>query len=138
MNDDQDQVQVHVQGQGDSHEHPADEAHDLNRHGPSIRACSVVLSKPLDAELLQAWLLALCQWAGERLLRLKAVLAVQGMAQPQIIHAVQHQLYPWQSASQWPWPDQQGRMVLITQDIDQGELWARLQCLDAAVRMVSE
>lgn len=107
---------------------------DVSRHGDSIYSLSVLLPQPVPADKLQSWLSDLCQWAGPRLLRLKAVLPVQGMDQPQVIHAVQHQSYPWQAVPQWPWPDQQGRMVLITQDLDFQELWARLQELDAAVR----
>lgn len=107
---------------------------DVSRHGDSIYSLSVLFPQPVPADKLQFWLSDLCQWAGPRLLRLKAVLPVQGMAQPQVIHAVQHQSYPWQAVPQWPWPDQQGRMVLITQDLDFQELWARLQELDAAVR----
>lgn len=107
---------------------------DVSRHGDSIYSLSVLFPQPVPADKLQSWLSDLCQWAGPRLLRLKAVLPVQGMDQPQVIHAVQHQSYPWQAVPQWPWPDQQGRMVLITQDVGFQELWARLQELDAAVR----
>ncbi len=107
---------------------------DVSRHGDSIYSLSVLFPQPVPADKLQSWLSDLCQWAGPRLLRLKAVLPVQGMDQPQVIHAVQHQSYPWQAVPQWPWPDQQGRMVLITQDLDFQGLWARLQALDAAVR----
>ncbi|WP_426345402.1 CobW family GTP-binding protein [Alcaligenes sp. HNGD-HTN06] len=107
---------------------------DTSRHGDSIYSLSALFPQPLPADTLQSWLSNLCQWAGPRLLRLKAVLPVQGMDQPQVIHAVQHQSYPWQTVPHWPWLDQQGRMVLITQDLDFQELWARLQELDAAVR----
>lgn len=111
-----------------------DHDHDISRHGDSICSLSVLFPQPLPADKLQSCLSDLCQWAGPRLLRLKAVLPVQGMDRPQVIHAVQHQSYPWQAVSQWPWPDHQGRMVLITQDVDCQELWARLQALDSAVR----
>ena len=114
----------------------ASRAPDISRHGDSIYSLSVLFPQPLPADKLQSCLSDLCQWAGPRLLRLKAVLPVQGMEQPQVIHAVQHQSYPWQAVSQWPWPDHQGRMVLITQDMDYQELWARLQALDSAVRKI--
>ncbi|MCR4144438.1 CobW family GTP-binding protein [Alcaligenes faecalis] len=107
---------------------------DVSRHGDSIYSLSALFPQALPADKLQSWLSELCQWAGPRLLRLKAVLPVQGMDQPQVIHAVQHQSYPWQAVPQWPWSDQQGRLVVITQDLDFQELWARLQALDTAVR----
>ena len=119
---------------GKSPETSAVSTPDVSRHGDSIYSLSALFPQPVPADKLQSWLSDLCQWAGPRLLRLKAVLPVQGMAQPQVIHAVQHQSYPWQTVPHWPWPDQQGRMVLITQDLDFQELWARLQELDAAVR----
>ncbi|MBY6347860.1 GTP-binding protein [Providencia rettgeri] len=116
------------------HDHDHDHDHDVSRHGDSIYSLIALFPQPLPADKLQSWLSNLCQWAGPRLLRLKAVLPVQGMDQPQVIHAVQHQFYPRQAVPQWPWPDQQGRMVLITQDLDVQELWARLQELDTMVR----
>ncbi|MGO3871558.1 MAG: CobW family GTP-binding protein [Alcaligenes sp.] len=117
----------------DHHDHAHSHSPDVSRHGDSIHSLSVLFPRPLPTEQLNSWLSDLCTWAGPRLLRLKAVLPVQGLQQAQVIHAVQHQSYPWQAVPQWPWPDRQGRMVLITQDMDVQELWARLQALDSGV-----
>lgn len=127
------------------HEHHHDHHHDHGaggalsgqaRHGQAVSAISVAVPEALNAQHLSDWLDELCRWAGPRLLRLKAVLAVQGRETAQVVHAVQHRVYPFGSLSQWPWPQRQGRLVLITQDLEPAQVWQRLRQLDASVRAV--
>ena len=106
----------------------------MSRHGEAIRSFSVVLPGELPAARLEDWLASFCEWAGERLLRLKGVLALRERGQPQVVHAVQHRAYLLQELPQWPWPGREGRLVLITRDLDPDDVWVRLRELDEAVR----
>lgn len=117
------------------HDHDHDDV-DVSRHGSDIRAISAVLPTELPPERLDECLSGLCAWAGERLLRLKGVLAVQDRLLPQVVHAVQHRIYPMQELPQWPWPRREGRLVLITRELDPAQTHARLRELDAMVRFV--
>lgn len=117
-------------------DHDVDHDHgpDVNRHGEAIRSLSMVLPGELPAARLEDWLASFCEWAGERLLRLKGVLALRGHGQPQVVHAVQHRAYPLQELPQWPWPAREGRLVLITRNLDPDDVWVWLRELDEAVR----
>jgi G3E family GTPase len=55
-------------------------------------------------------LLATC---GERILRVKGLIAVEGEAGPRVVQCVQHMRYPVASLPEWPDDDHQSRLVFI-------------------------
>jgi G3E family GTPase len=59
---------------------------------------------------------------GENVLRVKGILAVQGLSAPVFINAVQHIVHPPQHLDRWPTADQRSRIVFITRDIDHARL----------------
>jgi G3E family GTPase len=73
----------------------------IRPHG-ALRHFSISFTRPLDWEdFLEAFnMLALV--AGDNLLRLKGVLDIRDAAQPRVVHAVQHQLYPFVELEAWP------------------------------------
>jgi G3E family GTPase len=73
----------------------------IRPHG-ALRHFSISFTRPLDWEdFLEAFnMLALV--AGDNLLRLKGVLDIRDAAQPRVVHAVQHQLYPFVELEVWP------------------------------------
>ena len=116
----------------DGHHHDHDHAHcdhdhhdhghhrnDENRHGPDIRSFSIVHDRPIDPMALEMFVDLLRSAHGERLLRMKAIVAMSDNPdRPLILHGVQAVFHPPQRLAAWPDPsDRRTRMVLITKDL---------------------
>ncbi|MFZ0107698.1 MAG: GTP-binding protein [Thiobacillus sp.] len=87
-------------------------------HDARIRSFSVVLDTPIDRYGLQAALGMLTSFRAENLLRFKAIVNLQGEAQPVVLHGVQHVLYPEVRLDAWPDDDHRSRFVFIVRDLD--------------------
>ena len=87
-------------------------------HDARIRSFSVVLDAPIDRYGLQAALGMLTSFRAENLLRFKAIVNLQGEAQPVVLHGVQHVLYPEVRLDAWPDDDHRSRFVFIVRDLD--------------------
>jgi G3E family GTPase len=59
---------------------------------------------------------------GDRILRVKGLLAVQGEDAPRVVHAVQHERYPDSSLPAWPDEDHDSRLVFIVRDLPRSVL----------------
>jgi G3E family GTPase len=59
---------------------------------------------------------------GDRILRMKGLLAVRGEEQPRVVHAVQHERYPDSSLPAWPDEDHESRLVFIVRDLPRSVL----------------
>lgn len=94
-------------------------------HDARIQAFSVVIDTPLDRYGLQSALGMLTSFRAENLLRFKAIVNLQGEAQPVVLHGVQHVLYPEVTLDAWPDEDHRSRFVFIVRDLEP-ELVARL------------
>ncbi len=92
---------------------PAEDGHDTR-----IRAFSVTIDTPIDRHGLSAALSMLTSFRAENLLRFKAIVNLQGEAQPVVLHAVQHVLYPEVKLDAWPDEDHRSRFVFIVRDLD--------------------
>ncbi|MGI0525179.1 CobW family GTP-binding protein [Rhizobium giardinii] len=116
----------------DGHHHDHDHAHcdhdhhdhghhrnDENRHGPDIRSFSIVHDRPIDPMALEMFVDLLRSAHGEKLLRMKAIVAMSDNPdRPLILHGVQAVFHPPQRLAAWPDPsDRRTRMVLITKDL---------------------
>ena len=105
--------------------------HDVNRHGPDIRAFCITRDRPLDWPKLRAWLEALTSLRGADLLRLKGVVNVAGVRGPVVLHGVQHVFHPPTQLEDWPaGDDRRTRLVFIVRNIEKA---AVEQSLDAAL-----
>lgn len=87
-------------------------------HDTRIRAFSVVIDAPIDRYALQSALSMLVSFRAEHLLRLKAIVNVEGEPQPVVLHGVQHVLYPEVRLDAWPDGDHRSRFVFIVRDLD--------------------
>ncbi|MFD1327958.1 CobW family GTP-binding protein [Mycoplana ramosa] len=98
-----------------SHPHP----HDVTRHSASIRSYAIVHDRPIDPMALDLFVDLLRSAHGERLLRMKAIVALSDNPErPLILHGVQSVFHPPERLSAWPDPsDRRTRMVLITNDL---------------------
>lgn len=101
------------------HAHDHQDPHDVNRHDASIRSFSIVEDKPIDPMALDMFVDLLRSAHGEKLLRMKAIVAVSDRPdRPLVLHGVQSIFHPPSRLPAWPNPeDRRTRMVLITRDL---------------------
>ncbi len=101
------------------HGHDHQDPHDVNRHDASIRSFSIVEDKPIEPMALEMFIDLLRSAHGEKLLRMKAIIAVSDRPErPLVLHGVQNIFHPPVRLPAWPDPaDRRTRMVLITKDL---------------------
>jgi G3E family GTPase len=97
-----------------SHHHP-----DPNRHDRAIHAFCLTFAEPLDWTAFGIWLSMLLHVHGARVLRVKGILNVAGLATPVVIHGVQHVIHPPAHLEVWPDGDRRSRIVFIVRGLDQ-------------------
>ncbi|KQV73288.1 GTP-binding protein [Rhizobium sp. Root1220] len=109
----------HGHGHHHHHGHDHQDPHDVNRHDASIRSFSIVEDKPIDPMALDMFIDLLRSAHGEKLLRMKAIIAVSDRPErPLVLHGVQNIFHPPTRLPAWPNPDdRRTRMVLITKDL---------------------
>lgn len=89
-----------------------------HRIDPGIRTDCRIVDAPLPAEAVAAWIDLLTDLAGPKLLRMKAIVQIDGQPGPVVLHAVQHVVHPPDVLPHWPSADRRSRIVLITRDLD--------------------
>jgi G3E family GTPase len=107
-------------------------------HDARIQAFSVVLDTPLDRYGLQSALGMLTSFRAENLLRFKAIVNLQGDAQPVVLHGVQHVLYPEVRLDAWPDGDHRSRFVFIVRDLEPAFVERLLADFTGAARSQAE
>ena len=72
----------------------------------------------MPALALSLWLQAMIEHCGDRLIRVKGIVALEEMAwRPAIIHGVQHIFSPPEFLDRWPSADTDTRLVFIFRDM---------------------
>lgn len=89
-----------------------------DNHDQRIHAFSVIIDKPVSRAGLQAALTMLVSFRSEYLLRIKAIVNVEGEDKPLVLHGVQHVLYPEVRLETWPDEDHRSRFVFIVRDLE--------------------
>ena len=116
---------------GDDGHGPHRHSHDVNRHDEHIHAVCLVFDDPIPGELFDRWMSSLLRLQGPNLLRFKAIVNLDQLPGPLILHGVQHVIHPPVALKTWPSADRRTRMVFITYDIDESTLrasFARAVC----------
>ena len=98
-----------------------------HRHDAHIRSHCLYLDEPVSRMGMTAWLTAIASLRGANLLRVKALLNVEGEAV--VVHAVQTLIHEPVTLAQWPDADRRSRLVFITRDMARAELEATLELL---------
>jgi G3E family GTPase len=117
---DEDEHEGHHHGHDhDHHGHEHQDPHDINRHDASIRSFSIIEEKAIDPMALEMFIDLLRSAHGEKLLRMKAIIATSDRPErPLVLHGVQSIFHPPVRLAAWPDPeDRRTRMVLITKDL---------------------
>ena len=99
------------------------------RHDDRITAVSAIYDAPLQPHILELWLEALIALRGPDILRLKAVLWVDGYDTPFVIHGVQHIIDPPVRLQRWLGADHKSRIVIIGRDLPRAALLDALDML---------
>jgi G3E family GTPase len=99
-----------------------------------IATASLAFSGTIEREALEAWLDHTINLFGPMLLRMKAMLDVEGADGPTVLHVVQGLLHSPDDLKAWPGNDPQNRIVLIGRDVEEQILMDALARLAATVR----
>jgi G3E family GTPase len=104
------------------HDHRHDhDGHDHHHHHDDIQSFSIIHDRPIDPAALAMFIDLLRSAHGDKLLRMKAVVALaDDPDRPLILHGVQSVFHAPERLPRWPDPnDRRTRMVLITKDLPQ-------------------
>lgn len=106
-------------GHDHRHGHDHHHHHDVTRHGGDIRSFSIVHDRPIEPMALDMFIDLLRSAHGEKLLRMKAIVAVADKTdRPLVLHGVQNVFHAPERLAAWPDPaDRRTRMVLITKGL---------------------
>jgi len=88
-------------------------------HDPHVTSFAWFADGPVAWPALEDALATLLDLAGDRILRLKGLVNVAGVAGPIAVHAVQHTLYPPARLPAWPDADRRTRLVFIVRDLEE-------------------
>ena len=92
------------------------------RHDSGIRSFCLTFDEPLPWQPVSNWLMALRQWRGEDLLRVKGILHLREEELPVAIHGVHHVFHSPVQLSAWPDEDRRSRIVFITRGLERAEV----------------
>lgn len=98
-------------------------------HDGRITSQSAEIETPIAPIVFDLWLESLMHSAASNILRLKAVVHVEGLDAPFALHGVQHVFHPPVSLPDWPRGDTVSRIVVIGRDLPDGYLEESLQFL---------
>ena len=90
-------------------------------HG-SIHSFALALDGALDWTMFGIWLTMLLHRHGEKVLRVKGILNVEGSATPVAVHGVQHLVHPPVHMTAWPDEDRRSRLVFIVDGLDRAAI----------------
>lgn len=102
-------------GHHDHHHHH--HAHDVNTD-LGVITFSLTVDQPLDWTDFGVWLTLLLHRYGDRIFRVKGILAIAGEANPVAIHGVQHLVHAPVHMTHWPKGPRTSRLVFILEDLD--------------------
>jgi G3E family GTPase len=86
-------------------------------HG-GVSAFAIIVDEPLDWTAFGIWLTMLLNRHGERILRVKGILALEGEERPVAVHGVQHLVHTPTHLGHWPSDDHRSRVVFIVEGIE--------------------
>ncbi len=104
-------------GAADAHHHD---------HDGGIYSFCVRFDRPLDWTAFGVWMTMLLNRHGEKVLRVKGMLNVAGVATPVLINGVQHIVHPPAHLDAWPDADRRSRIIFIVRDIPRARIEASL------------
>jgi G3E family GTPase len=86
-------------------------------HDARIASLSCVIDRPIAPRMFDLWLETLMAMMGQDILRLKAIVHIEGIETPFALHGVRHVLEPPAPLPRWPSDDRATRIVIIGRDL---------------------
>ena len=109
--------------------------HDhAHAHSHGIASFAIAFDKPLAWPAFEQAMAVLTALRGADLLRVKGIVAVEGVKGPVVVHAVQHTSHRPIELQDWPDADRTSRLVFITRGIGQSEVENLLSAVAAITR----
>jgi G3E family GTPase len=90
-------------------------------HG-SIQSFTLTFDGALDWTMFGVWLTMLLNRHGEKVLRVKGILNVEGSDTPVAVHGVQHLVHPPTHMAAWPDADRRSRLVFIVEGLERSAI----------------
>jgi G3E family GTPase len=107
-------------------------ARPTSDHSHGVNAVSIILDRPLAWSAFSVWLSLLLHAHGERILRVKALLDLQGWPNPVVLDAVHHLIHPPIHLNAWPSGARTSRLVIIAQELETERIEPSLRAFLAA------
>jgi G3E family GTPase len=104
------------------------------RRHQGVVSHSLALDEPLDWTAFGVWMTMLLHRHGANVLRVKGLLAVDGLPGPTLFQSSQHLVHPPVHMDAWPSEDRRSRLVFIVRNIDLDLIDASLKAFDGAAR----
>jgi G3E family GTPase len=105
------------------------------RHLDGIETESLRRDQALPALALTLWLQALTEHCGDRLIRMKGLVAIEEMpGRPAVVHGVQHVFSPPEFLERWPSEDTDTRLVFIFREMPRHFPARLLKAIEGDVR----
>lgn len=98
----------------DHHHHHGHHHHDADL---DVTSFSLVIDGAIDWTMFGTWLTLLLHKHGDRIFRVKGILALEGEDRPIAIHGVQHLVHAPTHMDHWPAGPRQSRLVFIMEGI---------------------
>ena len=93
-------------------------------HASGVSSFVLRHDRPLDWSAFGLWFSLMVHRHGDRLLRVKGILDIEGSATPVAVHAVQHLMHAPDHLAAWPTEARASRLIFIVEGLD-GELVQR-------------
>lgn len=98
--------------------HRHDHEHDEGSSSAGLQTFSLRIENAVDWSAFGIWLTCLLHRHGARVLRVKGLLNVAGVAGPLVLQGVQDMIYPPTHLDAWPDDDRTSRLVFVVEDLD--------------------
>ena len=109
--------------------------HDhAHAHSHGIDSFAITFDKPLAWPAFEQAMAVLTALRGADLLRVKGIVAVEGVKGPVVVHAVQHTSHRPIELQEWPDSDRASRLVFITRGIGRTEIENLLAAIAAVAQ----
>ena len=107
-------------------------------HSDGVSSFCLWFDGALDWTAFGIWMTMLLNHHGDRVLRIKGMLNVAGVADPVLVNGVQHVVHPPTHMNGWPDADRRSRLVFIVQNMAQNDIETSLRVFNALVEPSDE